>query len=108
MFSKLSLIVPAMLVSLAAASPWGSPPPPVVPPTSNQCCSSVQAANSVAALAAAALALVDLTGISVPIGLDCSPLTLIGNNCGGTKVECDAPQNNWGTLIAINCLPITA
>ncbi|KAJ7659038.1 hydrophobin [Mycena polygramma] len=107
MFSKLSLLIPAALISLAAASPWGTPPPPVVPPTSNQCCTSVQDANSAAALVAAVAAGLDLTGITVPVGLGCSPITVIGNNCGGTTVVCDAPESAWGTLIAINCIPIT-
>ncbi|KAJ6457457.1 hypothetical protein C8R47DRAFT_172497 [Mycena vitilis] len=48
-----------------------------------------------------------LTGLDVPVGLSCSPITVIGNNCGSTTVNCDAPENEWGGLIAINCLPIT-
>ncbi|KAJ7358301.1 hydrophobin [Mycena albidolilacea] len=106
MFSKISVVVTSVLITLAAAT--GTPPPPVTCPTSPQCCSSVQSSNSSAAsLVAAALAL-DLTGLNVPVGLSCSPITVIGNNCGGTEVVCDAPQNSWGGLIAINCIPITA
>ncbi|KAJ7924004.1 hypothetical protein B0H13DRAFT_2315821 [Mycena leptocephala] len=81
--------------------------PPVTPPTSPQCCSSVQSSNSDAASAVAAILGLDLTGLNVPVGLSCSPITVIGNNCGGTTVNCDAPQQEWGTLIAINCIPIT-
>ncbi|KAJ7143030.1 hypothetical protein C8R44DRAFT_866277 [Mycena epipterygia] len=105
MFSKLSVVVTSVLITLAAAIP--NTTPPVTTPTSNQCCSSVQSSSSSAVSAVAALLGLDLSGLDVPIGLGCSPITVIGNNCGGTTVTCDAPEKEWGTLIAINCLPIT-
>ncbi|KAF7342279.1 Hydrophobin 2 [Mycena venus] len=108
MFSKLSVVVASVLITLAAAMPNGTPPPPVTPPTSNQCCSSVQSSSSSAVSAVAALLGLDLSGLNVPIGLGCSPITVLGNNCGGTSVTCDAPDQEWGGLIAINCVPITA
>ncbi|KAJ7020725.1 hydrophobin [Mycena alexandri] len=107
MFSKLSVVVASVLVTLAAAIPNGTPPPPVTPPTSSQCCNSVVPSTNAAATAVAALLGLDLSGLSVPIGLSCSPIT-VGNNCGSTTVTCDAPEEEWGGLIAINCLPITA
>ncbi|KAJ7238289.1 hypothetical protein B0H12DRAFT_1237965 [Mycena haematopus] len=103
MFSKISVVVVSVLVTLAAAIP--NTVPPVTPPTSNQCCSSVQNSDSSAVSAVAALLGLDLSGLNVPVGLSCSPITVIGNNCGGTEVTCDAPQA--GGLIAINCIPIT-
>ncbi|KAF8139282.1 hypothetical protein K438DRAFT_1829831 [Mycena galopus ATCC 62051] len=111
MFSKFPVVVASVLITLAAAMPGnsggGSPPPPVTPPTSNQCCDSVQSTTSSAVSAVAALLGLDLTGIDVPIGLSCSPITVAGNNCGGTTVTCDPPEAEWGGLIAINCIPIT-
>ncbi|KAJ7610454.1 fungal hydrophobin [Roridomyces roridus] len=83
------------------------PSPPVTPPTSNQCCASVVSSTSAAASAVAALVGLDLTGLDVPVGLSCSPITVVGNNCGGTTVTCDSPNAEWGNVIAINCLPIT-
>ncbi|KAJ7842411.1 hypothetical protein B0H13DRAFT_2098757 [Mycena leptocephala] len=83
-------------------------PPPVTPPTSPQCCSSVVSSSSSAASSVAFILGLDLTGIDVPVGLSCSPITVIGNNCGSTTVTCDAPEAEWGGLIAINCIPITA
>ncbi|KAJ7076585.1 fungal hydrophobin [Mycena belliarum] len=103
MFSKLSVVVTTVLITLAAAVPA----PNTTPPTSVQCCSSVQSSSSTAVSAIAALLGLDLSGLNVPIGLGCSPITVIGNNCGGTTVTCDAPQNSFGGLIAINCIPIT-
>ncbi|KAJ7469610.1 fungal hydrophobin [Mycena latifolia] len=109
MFSKLSVVVTSVLITLAAAIPNGTPPPPVTPPTSPQCCSSVQSSGSTSAAAAAAALLgLDLSGVDVPIGLSCTPITVVGSNCGGTSVTCDAPEEEWGGLIAINCIPITA
>ncbi|KAJ7759493.1 fungal hydrophobin [Mycena metata] len=108
MFSKLSVVVASVLITLAAAIPNGTPPPPVTPPTSPQCCSSVVPSSSTAASAVAALLGLDLSGLDVLVGLSCSPITVIGNNCGSTTVTCDAPDQEWGGLIAINCIPITA
>ncbi|KAJ7449488.1 hydrophobin [Mycena galericulata] len=105
MFSKLSIVVTSVLITLAAAIP--NQTPPVTPPTSDQCCDSVVSSSSTAASAVAALLGLDLTGLDVPVGLSCSPITVIGNNCGGTEVVCDAPEESFGSLIAINCIPIT-
>ncbi|KAF7334675.1 Hydrophobin 2 [Mycena venus] len=107
MFSKLSVVVASVLITLAAATPGGTPPPPVTTPTSNQCCKSVVSSSSAAASAVAALVGLDLTGLDVPVGLSCSPITVAGNNCGSTTVVCDAPKDEWAGLIAINCIPIT-
>ncbi|KAJ7841874.1 fungal hydrophobin [Mycena olivaceomarginata] len=107
MFSKLSIAVASLLITLAAATPTGTPPPPVTTPSSPQCCDSVVSSTSTAASAVAALIGLDLTGLDVPVGLSCSPITVVGNNCGSTTVTCDAPEEEWGGLIAINCIPIT-
>ncbi|KAF8217915.1 hypothetical protein K438DRAFT_1952778 [Mycena galopus ATCC 62051] len=106
MFSKLSVVVASVLITLAAAIP--NTTPPVTTPTSDQCCNSVVPSSSSAASAVAALLGLDLTGLDVPVGLSCSPITVGGNNCGSTSVTCDAPDQEWGGLIAINCIPITA
>ncbi|KAJ7813698.1 hypothetical protein B0H14DRAFT_3149743 [Mycena olivaceomarginata] len=128
MFSKISVVVASVLVhthcttrilakqlipliqTLAAAIPNGTPPPPVTTPDSPQCCASVVPANSAAASAVvpansaaasavAALVGLDLTGLLVDVGLSCSPITVVGNNCGNTTVTCDAPEKEWGFLV---------
>ncbi|KAJ7495517.1 hypothetical protein FB451DRAFT_1387541 [Mycena latifolia] len=58
--------------------------------------------SSSAVSAVAALLGLNLSDLNVFIGLGCSPITIIGNNCGGTKVTCDAPEKEWGSLITIN------
>ncbi|KAJ7281070.1 fungal hydrophobin [Mycena rebaudengoi] len=101
MFSKLSVIVTSVLITLAAATN-----PPTTPQDSAQCCTSVVSSTSKAASAVAGLLGIDLDGLDVPVGLSCSPIT-VGNNCGSTTVTCAAPDKEWGGLIAINCIPIT-
>ncbi|KAJ7364723.1 hydrophobin [Mycena albidolilacea] len=103
MFSKLSVVV-ASVLTLAAAIPTTIP---VTPPTSDQCCGSVVDSSDVEAGKVLAALGIDLGDITVPVGLSCSPITVIGNNCGGVTTRCDAPEIEWGGLIAINCIPIT-
>ncbi|KAJ7364742.1 fungal hydrophobin [Mycena albidolilacea] len=100
MFPKISLAVTAVLATLAVASPTNSPPP-----AGNQCCSSVQQSDSAGLAGILGLLGVVLDAV-VPIGLSCSPITVIGNNCGGTTVTCSGPAYQGG-LIAIGCVPIT-
>ncbi|KAJ7891420.1 hydrophobin 2 [Mycena olivaceomarginata] len=105
MFSKQSIAVASVLITLAAAIPTGTPLPRSLPPPLRA--APVPFPPPAAASAVAALLGLDLTGLDVLVGLSCSPITVIGNNCGGTSVTCDAPENEWGGLIAINCIPIT-
>ncbi|KAJ7260704.1 fungal hydrophobin [Mycena rebaudengoi] len=114
MFSKLSVIVASVLVTLAAATPMARNTTPPhhssgLPPVLQQRilgATVVVSSSSTAASAVAGLLGLDLTGLDVPIGLSCSPIT-VGNNCGSTTVNCAAPEKEWGGLIAINCIPIT-
>ncbi|KAJ7898586.1 hypothetical protein B0H14DRAFT_2557079 [Mycena olivaceomarginata] len=75
-------------------------------PSSPQCCSSVIDSTSAAASHLVGLLGIDLSGITGSIGLGCSPITVLGNNCGGTTVTCNAPTQQTA-LIAIGCIPIT-
>ncbi|KAJ7907042.1 hydrophobin 2 [Mycena leptocephala] len=92
--------------TLAAAIPTTRVQHPGTPPTSPQCCSSVVSSTSSAATLVATPLGIDLTGLNVPVGLSCSPITAVGNNCGGTAVICDPPKEEWGGLIALDCFPI--
>ncbi|KAF7290419.1 Hydrophobin 2 [Mycena chlorophos] len=105
MFSQI-LTVFAVATAAAAWATTTTAPPPVTTPSSPQCCDSVVSSTSTAAAAVAALVGIDLTGLDVPIGLSCSPITVVGNNCAGTNVTCDAPEEEWDNLIAINCITI--
>ncbi|KAJ7128585.1 hypothetical protein C8R44DRAFT_732913 [Mycena epipterygia] len=115
MFSKLSLFVASVLITFAAASPNYPPPPPTSssPPspspsaTPNLCCNSVQSFSSLGLTDQLLFVVFDLLDLTLPVGLGCSPITVVGNNCGGTTVNCGSSQESNGDLIAINCIPIT-
>ncbi|KAJ7276896.1 hypothetical protein C8J57DRAFT_1504732 [Mycena rebaudengoi] len=102
MFSKLPVIVASVLITLAAAATIC---PTITPPTSPQCCASVAPFNDPR--------VADLIGIGSNcldgehIGLSCTPIIVIAQNCAGVSVICDPPEPEWGGLIAINCLPLT-
>ncbi|KAF8182987.1 hypothetical protein K438DRAFT_1839401 [Mycena galopus ATCC 62051] len=109
MFSKLSVVVAYVLITLAAATPTGTPPPPVTPPSSLQCCERVVPSTSVEASRIAALLGIDLDGLNVPVGLTCGNIFEPPNTpCGSISLTCDAPEVEWGDLMAINCFPVTA
>ncbi|KAJ7246430.1 hydrophobin 2 [Mycena rebaudengoi] len=108
MFAKLSVIVTSVLITLAAATPARrTTVPPVNPPDTDLCCASVVPSSSSAASAVAAGLGLDLSGLDVLVGLSCSPITVLGNNCGGTETTCAAPPLEFGHLLAINCIIIT-
>ncbi|KAJ7929723.1 hypothetical protein B0H13DRAFT_2538739 [Mycena leptocephala] len=96
MFSKLSIVVASVLITLAAAIPTGTPPPPVTPPSSPQCCDRVVPPSDSTASAIAGLLGIDLTGLDsdVPVGLQCN--NWFDGMCESTIFNCDAPLEQWG------------
>ncbi|EJD00320.1 fungal hydrophobin [Fomitiporia mediterranea MF3/22] len=73
-----------------------------------QCCDSVQSSSS-GGLVSVLLGLlgVVLDGVNVPIGVTCSPITVIGaggTSCSAQPVCCE--NNNFNGLIAVGCSPI--
>ncbi|KAJ6492351.1 fungal hydrophobin [Mycena vulgaris] len=103
MFFKLSVVVTSVMIGLAAGVP--SNPPPLA-----LCCNVVRSsseATDILGSTVGSLLNIYLAGVTVPIGLGCKPITVIGNNCNGTTVNCDSVQHFGGTPIAIKCLPIT-
>ncbi|KAI0075015.1 fungal hydrophobin, partial [Panus rudis PR-1116 ss-1] len=73
-----------------------------------QCCNSVQHAGAPAAAGLLGLLGVVVQDLNVPIGLTCSPISVIGGgsggNCNAQTVCCE--NNNFSGLIAIGCTPI--
>ncbi|KAJ7200289.1 fungal hydrophobin, partial [Mycena pura] len=89
MFFKLPLLATAILATLAVAAPNA---PPAAPGTTNLCCSTVGTnANPVVSLLAALLG-VSLTDVLGNIGVGCTVLTVLGNTCSNTAVNCDSSQ----------------
>ncbi|EAU87423.1 hydrophobin [Coprinopsis cinerea okayama7 len=72
-----------------------------------QCCESVQRADSVAASTLLALLGVVVQDLSIPIGITCSPISVIGlpgNSCSSQPVCCE--DNSFKGVIAIGCTPV--
>ncbi|OCH87272.1 fungal hydrophobin [Obba rivulosa] len=95
----------ATLATLAAATPTSGGSQG----SSDACCQSVGAANSVSIaniLAGLGVVVQDVTAI---VGVDCSPITVIGvgsgNACSGTTVSCSSNELNG--LVQIGCIPVT-
>ncbi|KAF9269335.1 fungal hydrophobin [Marasmius fiardii PR-910] len=73
-----------------------------------QCCQQVQSASSSSAAAILGLLGIILQDTNVLVGLNCSPITVIGGGngaCSGTTVTCT--DNSHGGLINIGCVPVT-
>jgi len=126
MFSR-ALIVFSSLALLAVATPWNTPtttatstttitvtaPAPTITtasqcPTSEiQCCQSTEAANSVDGSELLTLLGIVLEDTSVLLGVDCSPITIIGGTatCDASPVCCT--DNSVGDFISIGCIPVS-
>ncbi|KAJ8455802.1 hypothetical protein ONZ51_g12329 [Trametes cubensis] len=129
MFSRLTPFVSvASLAVLAAATPnqkrWDTSTPTVTvtvtapaststEPASScstgpiQCCNSVQSASAPGIGALLGLLGIVLQSLDVLVGLDCSPISVIGvggGECNANAVCCE--NNNVGGLISIGCVPV--
>ncbi|PIL27536.1 hypothetical protein GSI_10687 [Ganoderma sinense ZZ0214-1] len=109
MFSRAVAFTTLALPLLAVATPVELAARQSCSTGSQQCCNSTVAANSASAnliLGLLGIVLGDLTGL---IGLDCSPISVIGvgtgNACSAQAVCCT--NNNVGGLISVGCVPIT-
>ncbi|KAJ2913194.1 hypothetical protein MD484_g7220, partial [Candolleomyces efflorescens] len=72
-----------------------------------QCCNSVQKAGAPGIASLLGLLGVVLQDVNIPVGLTCSPISIIGlpgNSCSAQTVCCE--NNTFNGLIAIGCTPI--
>ncbi|KAJ7114528.1 hypothetical protein C8R43DRAFT_1138343 [Mycena crocata] len=73
---------------------------------SGQLCPAPLLAPSPLLRSAASIAVLlglDLTGLNVPIGLSCSSITVVGNNCGGAGVTCVAQTRSGSSNLQLLC-----
>ncbi|TEB23099.1 hydrophobin-251 [Coprinellus micaceus] len=103
---KISTAVLA-LAAVATAAPTDPPPGGQCNTGPIQCCNSVQqASNPVVGLLAGLLGIV-LGPLTGQVGLNCSPISVIGlpgNSCSAQPVCCTG--NNFNGLIVVGCSPI--
>ncbi|OBZ72311.1 Hydrophobin-1 [Grifola frondosa] len=101
--------LPSRMEHARRTSPSGSPPSGGSCNTGPiQCCNQTTTADDpVAALLLGLLGIV--LGADVPVGLQCSPLSVVGvgsgSACSARPVCCE--NNSNGSLISIGCIPIT-
>ncbi|KAF5362900.1 hypothetical protein D9758_007103 [Tetrapyrgos nigripes] len=105
-FTRLAAI--ATLATLAVATPTRRNEPASQCNTAPvQCCNSVQPADSAAASKALGLLGVVLQDVTVLVGLDCDPISVIGvggDSCNASPVCCE--DNSFHGLVAIGCVPV--
>ncbi|KAI0648528.1 fungal hydrophobin [Trametes meyenii] len=108
MFSRTAVFAFATAPLLAAAMPGALQTRQSCSTGSIQCCQQTTSANSVSGSAILGLLGVILQDLDVLLGVNCSPLSVVGigsgNACSATTVCCQ--DNSQGGLISIGCLPI--
>ncbi|KAF7288921.1 Hydrophobin 2 [Mycena indigotica] len=103
MLSKLRIAALSAIFTLAAATTVI----PVDPPTSPQCCKTVIRSDEFIVTELLADLGLSLGNITVPVGLGCSPLSIL-NGCGDLSVTCAPPTVNLLNLIVINCILVAS
>ncbi|ESK90034.1 hydrophobin [Moniliophthora roreri MCA 2997] len=103
------LISLAALATLAAATPTRRTDKPASECTTGpvQCCDTVTNAGDPSAAKIIGLLGIVVQDLNVPVGLTCSPITVIGaggSGCSAHPVCCE--NNSHGTLISIGCVPV--
>ncbi|PAV14952.1 fungal hydrophobin [Pyrrhoderma noxium] len=72
------------------------------------CCQSTSSASDPATAGLLGTLGVALEGVDVPIGVTCSPITVIGagggSNCASQPVCCE--NNSFNGVVALGCTPI--
>nr|TBU29281.1 fungal hydrophobin-domain-containing protein [Dichomitus squalens] len=74
-----------------------------------QCCESTETAGSATGTALLGLLGVVVQDLNVLLGVNCSPITVIGvgssGSCSASTVCCD--DNSHGGLVSIGCVPVS-
>ncbi|KDQ59516.1 hypothetical protein JAAARDRAFT_126367 [Jaapia argillacea MUCL 33604] len=103
MFTKTFAVLSLISLVAATPTPQGSSN---CNTGSIQCCNSVQSASTKGLAARLGLSDTILQGVTGLVGIDCSPVTLVGTStCTQQPVCCS--DNAHGGLISIGCIPIS-
>ncbi|KAI0363041.1 hydrophobin 1 [Pilatotrama ljubarskyi] len=106
MFSHAVALTISALPLLAAATPLEARQS--CDTGSLQCCDSAEKAGSAAGAALLGLLGIVVQDANVLLGVNCSPITVIGvgggSSCSATTVCCD--DNSHGSLVSIGCVPV--
>ncbi|KLO16830.1 fungal hydrophobin, partial [Schizopora paradoxa] len=72
-----------------------------------QCCDSTESSSNVVTSILLGLLGIVLEGVNVPIGVTCSPITVVGvsgTSCNASPVCCE--NNSFNGVVAIGCTPV--
>ncbi|KAJ2931467.1 hypothetical protein H1R20_g5558, partial [Candolleomyces eurysporus] len=104
-------LIALALATVAIAAPSGGLPTPIPASQCNtgpiQCCDSLQTAGAPAVAPILALLGVVVQDVNVPVGVTCSPISVIGvpgNSCSAQAVCCE--KNGFNGVVAIGCTPV--
>ncbi|EIN08633.1 fungal hydrophobin [Punctularia strigosozonata HHB-11173 SS5] len=107
MFARSTLAVAfAALLAVATAAPQGTAPSQCNT-GSIQCCQSTKKVSSSSVNALGGLLGVVVDAVDALVGVDCSPISVVGlggNSCSATPVCCE--NNSFKGLIALGCVPV--
>ncbi|TFK51343.1 hydrophobin-domain-containing protein [Heliocybe sulcata] len=102
------LFTVSSFITLAVASPLTARQTSQCNTGSIQCCKQVQTAGSPGVASLAGLLGIVLDGLDIPVGIQCSPLTVGGIGGGAHNAAPVCCENNaQGGLISVGCIPIT-
>ncbi|KAI8974199.1 hydrophobin 1 [Trametes punicea] len=107
MFSRAVALAISALPLLAAATPLEARAD--CSTGAIQCCQSTESAGSAAGAALLGLLGIVVQDANVILGLDCSPISVVGvgtgNACSANTVCCE--DNSHGGLVSIGCVPVS-
>ncbi|KAI0806665.1 hydrophobin 1 [Fomes fomentarius] len=107
MFSRAVAIAVSAMPLLAAANVTGAGDKCSTGPI--QCCNSTEKAGSPTGAALLGLLGIVVQDANVLLGVNCSPITVIGvgqgGSCSAEAVCCE--DNSHGGLVSIGCVPVT-
>ncbi|KAI0033490.1 fungal hydrophobin [Vararia minispora EC-137] len=102
MFARLS-VVALLAAALAIAAPQTSTS---CNSGSTQCCNSIQPASSQQAADLLSLIGVNLQGLNIPIGIDCTPINVLGIGSNSCQQQVACCQGGTSGTIGLGCVPI--
>ncbi|KAI0330323.1 fungal hydrophobin [Cubamyces sp. BRFM 1775] len=109
MFSRIATFALAALPILAAATPLAVRGGDSCSTGPIQCCNQTATTNSASGSAILALLGINAQDVDALIGLQCTPITVIGvatgNSCNAHAVCCT--NNNVGGLVSLGCVPVS-
>ncbi|KAH9896890.1 fungal hydrophobin [Cubamyces lactineus] len=108
-FSRVATFALAALPILAAATPLAVRDAGSCSTGPIQCCNQTASSNDPAISALLGLLNIDAEDLNVLVGLECTPITVIGvatgNSCEAQAVCCT--NNNVGGLVSLGCVPVS-